>query len=52
MKLLRASVDKNSLRKVQYGFFLKMFLQEFLMEHNYLKVSERRPPKEHSCEIW
>ena len=23
-----------------------------IMEHNYLKEFERRPPKEHSCEIW
>ena len=39
--------------KIFKGFLLWLPWQpEFFMEHNYLKESERGPPKEHSCKIW
>ena len=38
--------------KILKGFLLWLPWQpEFSIEHNYLKEFERRPLKEHSCEI-
>ena len=48
----------NAIQLVVWEKIFKSFLlwlswqPEFFMEHNYLKEFERRPPEEHSCEIW
>ena len=53
-KTLRTFLQNNNAIQllVWKDNIFKGFLLWLPWQHNYLKEFERRPPKEHSCEIW